>query len=1414
MVDEETRELRESRKRKGCRRLFIFLGIVTLILIIAGIVGYRYTGSEGFADYVRRKIELTLEAKLDRDVSIGVVTISRGRNSIVLEDVRISNVEGTLEPYFAIIPRVVIEGGIESFRTRTIRVGTVTVERPTVWIEIFPEEFELTHNIPSWKRAEPRGFQISRVELDQILLEGGRLDFLDRRRDMHFDVRGVASTVTADVDEGLYEGTVTSGPSTFEFPNLEPFHLALVSGFSYADQRLEIRDGSARGRGLSVGFDGAFDPIREVVYSFDLAGQLELDRVREIVAIEKELHGGVDFEGTLEGRSGDFELVTRVSSAGLVADTYDLASLEGTLSVTPEGARFDIEQAGYGGGTVEGQYELTQLSDPLPMNIDLRFRDVSIEKLFADWNVENTGLRGRATGTFAHAWNGTDFLGGEGSGSATLAAGARAFGNAPYPIAVSGGTEFTIRQGVLGLRNARFQTPESVIRTTGTIGLDGLVADLDYTIESDDFAELDRLAVNFSRSLGTGEAELLGLGGTGSIRGTVDGAIAEALVTARIEASGARYNDAPLGRASIDLVWNGARDLLRFERSRFVRNDGTLAMSGTIGFPEGGAPRFDLAIDAAGWDVAEALDLVDLDLDVAGIGTGRLLVVGTPESGTVTMDELTIREDSSRLVLGGTVQWLPGEGNLAFDLDIAAETFPVSRLVAFLDLGDIPVDGLLTGTLHIEGPKEELEGAGSVTIRQALIAGEPVEQVTADLVFDSGTLNVEHLELRSAAGTIIGQASYSFDGDRISWTIQPTVIDLSEIEALADFRDVISGKLRIQSTGAGTAEQPEIVVDAVLEEGSIGGVPIPAGVEPPSLYLAIRGGELVVRGTAFDAVAIEGSGFVGTGGELSGDVTLAVTDLQQVLRILAPASEVPVSGAFTADLALGGSLGDGLDSVVIDGAFTTFAVNISGEDVVTTRPLTFQIAGGDLLLNEVELRTAETNFYVDGRIPLSTNEPMNLTLRGSIDAALAQLFVPDSRISGNLVVRADIGGAILSPRISGTVEVQNGSLRLETFPQTISDIFGTILFRGNRIELDAMRATLGGGQIIAGGFVTHENFRPGRIRLTAQGDAVTIRYYEGLTVEGDFDLVLSGDDERMVLQGSLDVTEGQYYKDVELATTIVEKLLSRQAVVPRVSASWQDNIALEVDVNAPGTLSVANNIANVTASADLTLTGTLGNPVLLGRVVLDEGGEITFRDIDYTVVQGTITFQNPFRNDPYFDISAEGLMRARGQALGDVEEYELTINLTGTLDQITPSISSEPPLGDLTLLTLLAGDVGSGSAGGFGSQTFTAAGTSLLLSTVGEAIGSRILPFADALRVESVGENGSFAPTVTFEKQIADDLYAIIIYDTSSAENIQIIQWEASRNWVIQFTRDSEDDNRYVITAVDGRFRRRYPGHW
>jgi autotransporter translocation and assembly factor TamB len=123
------------------------------------------------------------------------------------------------------------------------------------------------------------------------------------------------------------------------------------------------------------------------------------------------------------------------------------------------------------------------------------------------------------------------------------------------------------------------------------------------------------------------------------------------------------------------------------------------------------------------------------------------------------------------------------------------------------------------------------------------------------------------------------------------------------------------------------------------------------------------------------------------------------------------------------------------------------------------------------------------------------------------------------------------------------------------------------------------------------------------------------------------------------------------------------------------------SVSYDVHLHAPGTLRVDNNLAALVARADdLNLVGTLDSPILLGSADI-ESGRVYFHGNTYVLRRGNIDFNNRQRIDPFFNIEAETALRG----------YRVVLSAVGTLERVNPTLTSDPPLSPLQILSLLAG---------------------------------------------------------------------------------------------------------------------------
>src|SRR5207244_4016820 len=135
-----------------------------------------------------------------------------------------------------------------------------------------------------------------------------------------------------------------------------------------------------------------------------------------------------------------------------------------------------------------------------------------------------------------------------------------------------------------------------------------------------------------------------------------------------------------------------------------------------------------------------------------------------------------------------------------------------------------------------------------------------------------------------------------------NYSIASSNSDLSKMKLLSSIAGLLGGNVTLTSTGAGTLTQPEMVLTAKLNQATVQGLNLPPNTPPPQLYIAIRGGRLIVRGQVGDLVTIEGDGGVAADGALSGLVRLRIPDVAKALALSPKTAGLPGAGSIVADL--------------------------------------------------------------------------------------------------------------------------------------------------------------------------------------------------------------------------------------------------------------------------------------------------------------------------------------------------------------------------------------------------------------------------------------------------------------------------------------------------------------------------------
>ena len=325
--------------------------------------------------------------------------------------------------------------------------------------------------------------------------------------------------------------------------------------------------------------------------------------------------------------------------------------------------------------------------------------------------------------------------------------------------------------------------------------------------------------------------------------------------------------------------------------------------------------------------------------------------------------------------------------------------------------------------------------------------------------------------------------------------------------------------------------------------------------------------------------------------------------------------------------------------------------------------VTLKLAGGRLDLGQLSLAGEGTDLRVRGALDALGEGPLAIEASGRADLRVLAALTRRFRGQGDARLALSVSGSGAAPLVRGTLDLEGAGLRLRGFPHGVEGLRGRVRFSERAAELEEVRGTLAGGRSHARG--------PARLRRGAAqlydirptGRGLALRYPEGLRSLLDAELSLFGDADQQWITGTIDVRQALYTRRYDIASELLA--LRRALPSPQAAAAGA----------APGSTSAAcaGHAAHRQQPRDARRARRAraaghdrrsrrdrprrdrARPRLLpGPHLRDPARRARLRE--------------PAGLDPLFDI----------EAFTRIRSYQVTLRVSGTLERVTPTLTSDP----------------------------------------------------------------------------------------------------------------------------------------
>jgi len=655
-------------------------------------------------------------------------------------------------------------------------------------------------------------------------------------------------------------------------------------------------------------------------------------------------------------------------------------------------------------------------------------------------------------------------------------------------------------------------------------------------------------------------------------------------------------------------------------------------------------------------------------------------------------------------------------------------------------------DGLLSGDYRLTGPLDDLILEGRAESEELNIKGI-YAQFKTGFKYSNRGLTLSGFVLAKGSSLLKGALSVSKDGVIRSEGTVSLVSDDVSLKAPRGFR--IRGDLQV----GGSLKSPEAEFKGMVEVLPGRGPATPI-IKPDlgSIDLRFKDGRLTLKGRLFrNHVSVAGS--MTASGDLPWRVKIDVEEGSYNDLVLLFLKNVPedLFLSLKGGMTLSGTSRSVTGSVLLK----SLKLNLYEQDFTNTEDILLTINGSRVEFKSFSLRTGLAALRINGSLDLEKGYDM--TIDGRAYLSPLEGFIPGlEHIRGYTDFVLAIRGKWLDPVINGGLSVEETSFAVKGIPNRFSSIQGYIYIDENRMVLDNLSGRFASGDISVRGVGQLRGLRLRDYHIEGVVKNINLYIEEGVSFKLSGELVLTNKQGGIYLIGDLKVLRGRYTRNIEWRSWI---LSAKKTALQKKQYTLLDTIELNINLYGDEDIIIDNNLATAPARIDLVILGTLKNPSLIGRVEL-KGGKIFFRNNEFTIINASADFTDPARINPFFDIVAKTR----------VKEYQIHLSLEGYLDQFNLSLSSEPLLDEIDILSLLTvGELGTklkGFEGGIGASEAASFLTGKLQETLEDRL--RNITGFDRIEVEPyVSEiTGTIGPKVTVSKRLLTDrLY--VTYTTS-----------------------------------------------
>jgi autotransporter translocation and assembly factor TamB len=471
-----------------------------------------------------------------------------------------------------------------------------------------------------------------------------------------------------------------------------------------------------------------------------------------------------------------------------------------------------------------------------------------------------------------------------------------------------------------------------------------------------------------------------------------------------------------------------------------------------------------------------------------------------------------------------------------------------------------------------------------------------------------------------------------------------------------------------------------------------------------------------------------------------------------------------------------------INSIEGDVLLPSMSIQSFGEKITNFEPINVQIKNENISIKSLTLLNAKDGLRIRGG--LVWNKSYNLSITGERSKGGGISLKPFKILSDNIMLidgrlepDLNIKGSWNLPEISGSVNIENGTLGLKNIIYYLRAINGKININNNKINLENFSSKIGSGSANLTGIISVDGGHIEEVYLETKLRNIMANLTEGFNMNLDADLIFKGDMLKNDLSGNIIINRAKYTGkfDVQSKAAPSEKSASNNG--------FEKNTQLNINISGDKNIIIKNELVNTTVSADLLIRGTMSAPNIYGKINTNTG-MVYFRNNKFDIKRASIQFDGQDDINPFVETIAATTIR----------NYNIIMNLSRRAKQLNLSFSSNFELKEVEILSLLTlGDFSGDSketvklGAGDASTFLTSELQGMLTDRFKDILGVDRLMIAPSIS----NDFNSLTAQVSVSKWLIDQKLYVTASSTSNVLNNSIVKIEYILNKNLSLLGDS-----------------------